>query len=54
MGASYLEAEEMLARLVAAPSPNPPGDEWAVANVVTEEICALGLPVPERLGRGQT
>ena len=34
----------LLARLVAAPSPNPPGDERAVAEVVTTIAAKLGLP----------
>lgn len=37
----------LLAKLVAAPSPNPPGDERAVAEVIRREALALGLPEPE-------
>jgi len=34
---------DFTSRLVATPSPNLPGDERAVANVVTEELQRLGL-----------
>jgi len=39
----------LLAELVAARSPNPPGDERAVAAVVERAASALGLPDPLRL-----
>jgi acetylornithine deacetylase/succinyl-diaminopimelate desuccinylase-like protein len=41
-----LDPLELLAALVSAPSPNPPGDERAVAGVITEALRALGLPAP--------
>lgn len=37
-------AIELLGRLVAARSPNPPGDERAVADVIQGEAARLGLP----------
>lgn len=40
------QAEALLARLVAAPSPNPPGDERAMADAVRAEVARLGLPEP--------
>jgi succinyl-diaminopimelate desuccinylase len=46
MSAAELDPVELLAALVAAPSPNPPGDERAVAEVITDALNALGLPSP--------
>jgi acetylornithine deacetylase/succinyl-diaminopimelate desuccinylase-like protein len=46
-----LDPIELLAALVASPSPNPPGDERAVAGVVRDAVRALGLPEPRELGR---
>lgn len=43
----FADPVELLAKLVAAPSPNPPGDERAVAEVIRREALALGLPEPE-------
>ena len=40
---------ELTERLVAAPSPNPPGDERAAAGVVTDICIELGLPAPRVL-----
>ncbi|WP_369255518.1 M20 family metallopeptidase [Geodermatophilus amargosae] len=40
---------ELARTLVRTPSPNPPGDERAVAGVVTEALATLGLPRPEVL-----
>ena len=42
---------ELARELVRAPSPNPPGDERAVAGVVLEALHALGLPDAERIAR---
>jgi acetylornithine deacetylase/succinyl-diaminopimelate desuccinylase-like protein len=44
MSASEAAERELLRRLVAAGSPNPPGDERAVAAVVAEIAESLGLP----------
>jgi acetylornithine deacetylase/succinyl-diaminopimelate desuccinylase-like protein len=41
-----LDVVELTERLVAAPSPNPPGDEREVAHVVTDICAELGLPPP--------
>ena len=46
MNAVGLDPIEVLAALVAAPSPNPPGDERAVADVITQALYTLGLPSP--------
>lgn len=46
MSAAELDPVELLAALVAAPSSNPPGDERAVAHILTEALSALGLPSP--------
>lgn len=51
MSAAELDPVELLAALVAAPSPNPPGDERAVAEVITEALLALGLPSPVVLAK---
>jgi acetylornithine deacetylase/succinyl-diaminopimelate desuccinylase-like protein len=42
---------DLLAALVAARSPNPPGDERAVAGVVRDAARALGLPSPQEYSR---
>lgn len=39
-----LDVVELAQALIQAPSPNPPGDERAVADVVTAALPALGLP----------
>lgn len=36
--------------LIRTPSPNPPGDERAVADLVTERLMELGIPDVERVG----
>lgn len=51
MSAPVHDPIELLARLVAARSPNPPGDERAVAAVIEEAADELGLPKPHRYGR---
>jgi acetylornithine deacetylase len=40
---------DFAAELVATPSPNPPGDERAVADVITRRARDLGLEPPEAL-----
>ena len=42
---------DLLAELVAARSPNPPGDERAAAGVVRDAARALGLPPPQEYSR---
>ncbi len=44
-------ARELLAQLVAAGSPNPPGDERAVAATIERAAARLGLPSPVRHAR---
>jgi acetylornithine deacetylase/succinyl-diaminopimelate desuccinylase-like protein len=46
-----IDAVAALERLVAARSPNPPGDERAVADEVERLAAELQLPAPERHGR---
>lgn len=41
-------------RLVATPSPNPPGDEQAVAELVVEELRRLRLTDVEVVGKSET
>ena len=49
--AARLDPLDLLAALVAARSPNPPGDERAVAGVVRAAARALGLPAPREYRR---
>ncbi|HVY97368.1 MAG TPA: M20 family metallopeptidase [Solirubrobacterales bacterium] len=42
---------ELTGRLIAAPSPNPPGDEIAVAAVLREALAEAGLPEPRLIAR---
>src|SRR6266699_2852023 len=51
MTADLLDPLELLGALLAARSPNPPGDERAAAGVVREAARALGLPEPEEYRR---
>jgi acetylornithine deacetylase/succinyl-diaminopimelate desuccinylase-like protein len=44
-------ATEFLAELVAARSPNPPGDETLVADAIIRKAADLGLPSPTRHAR---
>ncbi|MGY1733221.1 M20 family metallopeptidase [Geodermatophilus sp. SYSU D01045] len=44
-----LDVVELARTLVRTPSPNPPGDERAVAGVVRDALSALGLPAAEVL-----
>lgn len=53
-GPASADVVELTARLVAAVSENPPGDERSVADAV-DAICAdLGLPIPRRLAKVAT
>ena len=47
------EAVELLRKLVRTPSPNPPGDTRAVANVVRQYLEDAGIPV-EMIGPDET
>jgi acetylornithine deacetylase/succinyl-diaminopimelate desuccinylase-like protein len=49
--AAPADALELLGALIGAASPNPPGDERAVAGVVTDALRWLGLPEPAVLAR---
>jgi succinyl-diaminopimelate desuccinylase len=51
MAPGDVAAVELLRRLVAARSPNPPGDETAVADVIEREAAGLGLPKASRHAR---
>jgi succinyl-diaminopimelate desuccinylase len=42
---------ELTGRLIAAPSPNPPGDETAVADVLREALAEAGLPAARTIAR---
>jgi succinyl-diaminopimelate desuccinylase len=44
---------ELARRLIDAPSPNPPGDERAVAAVVVEALSEGGLPRPQVVARSE-
>ena len=45
------QARDLLTALVRARSPNPPGDEREVANVIEDASHRLGLPAPRRYAR---
>lgn len=45
------DPEALLAALIAAPSPNPPGDERAVAAVIRDALPGLGLPPATVFGK---
>jgi acetylornithine deacetylase/succinyl-diaminopimelate desuccinylase-like protein len=49
-----LDVVALAQRLVRTPSPNPPGDERAVAAVVQETLGELGLPAAEVLALDDT
>ena len=56
---SYLDARdgevlELTRELIRTPSPNPPGDERAVADLVTERLRALGIDEITRVGAEET
>ena len=44
------EVLELARDLIRTPSPNPPGDERAVADLVTERLMALGIDDITRVG----
>ncbi len=46
------EILEFARELIRTPSPNPPGDERAVADLVTQRLTALGITDVERVGAG--
>jgi acetylornithine deacetylase/succinyl-diaminopimelate desuccinylase-like protein len=50
-GAAALDPVELARELVRAPSPNPPGDERAVAGLLEDALVALGLPRPRLIAR---
>jgi succinyl-diaminopimelate desuccinylase len=53
MSASILPSSviELTSALVGAASPNPPGDETAVAALIVDAIAACGLPAPVTIAR---
>ncbi len=56
---SYLDAHdgdvlELTRELIRTPSPNPPGDERAVADLVTERLRELGIDAITRVGAEET
>ena len=51
MTGDRLDPLELLGALIAARSPNPPGDERAAAGVVRDAIRVLGLPEPAEYRR---
>src|SRR5215213_1191939 len=48
------DAIHFLAELVAARSPNPPGDERLVADFISRKAKALGLPAPKCHARDES
>jgi hypothetical protein len=46
-----VDATELARDLIRAASPNPPGDERAVAAVIDDAAEALRLPPPQRIER---
>jgi succinyl-diaminopimelate desuccinylase len=49
--AERVDVVELACELVAARSPNPPGDERAVADVLQQALATLDLPVPRTIAR---
>jgi acetylornithine deacetylase/succinyl-diaminopimelate desuccinylase-like protein len=49
-----LDVVDLARRLVRTPSPNPPGDERAVAAVVHDALAQLGLPAAQTLSLDAT
>jgi acetylornithine deacetylase/succinyl-diaminopimelate desuccinylase-like protein len=52
--ATAVDVLDLARTLVRTPSPNPPGDERAVAGVVQDALVALGLPAAEVIARDAT
>jgi succinyl-diaminopimelate desuccinylase len=48
-----VDVVELAQELVRAPSPNPPGDERAVADVLCDAFSAVGLPAPRAIVRDE-
>jgi succinyl-diaminopimelate desuccinylase len=53
MSTDRLDPLELLAELIAARSPNPPGDERAACGVVRDAVRTLGLPEPAEYYRSK-
>ncbi len=53
LGARESEVLEFARELIATPSPNPPGDEQAVADLVTARLADLGVSSVERVGTSE-
>lgn len=51
MTSQWHDVVELARTLVRAPSPNPPGDERAVAAAVTNAARSLGLPAPRTVAK---
>jgi acetylornithine deacetylase/succinyl-diaminopimelate desuccinylase-like protein len=52
-GVDVLDVLDLARTLVRTASPNPPGDERAVAGVVQDALAVLGLPAAEVLARDE-
>lgn len=50
LAANESEVLEFARELIATPSPNPPGDERAVADLVSARLARLGVTAVERMG----
>jgi succinyl-diaminopimelate desuccinylase len=47
----FQETLDLACALVGTPSPNPPGDERAMARLLTDALCERGLPSPQVLAK---
>jgi acetylornithine deacetylase/succinyl-diaminopimelate desuccinylase-like protein len=54
LDAHQAELLDFTCRLIATPSPNPPGDERAVAKLVAEELVSLGITSIRELAKTET